>query len=87
MTDQTKSIVSWIIIGIIAGGLASIIVGGGGGLIGWLIAGLIGSVGGGFLAQQLRIKLNLGNPFLEQVIISAAGAIVVLIIARVITGS
>jgi uncharacterized membrane protein YeaQ/YmgE (transglycosylase-associated protein family) len=86
MSNQSKSIVSWIIIGIIAGGLASIIVGGGGGLLGWLIAGLIGSVVGGFLAQQLKIKLNLGNPFLEQVIISAGGAIVVLIIARVITG-
>lgn len=85
MNDQAKSIVSWIIIGLVAGFLASLVVGGGGGLIGWLIAGLIGSVVGGFLAQQLNIKLNLGNPFLEQVIISAVGAIIVLIIARIIT--
>ena len=42
----------WIVIGLIAGWLASLIVGGGGGLIGYLIAGLIGSVVGGFLAQQ-----------------------------------
>ena len=84
MNDQTRSIVSWIVIGLIAGFLASLIVGGGGGLLGWLIAGLIGSVVGGFLAQQLNIKLNLGNPFLEQVIISAVGAIIVLIIARII---
>jgi uncharacterized membrane protein YeaQ/YmgE (transglycosylase-associated protein family) len=87
MNDQTKSIVSWVVIGLIAGFLASIIVGGGGGLIAWLIAGLIGSVVGGFLAQQLNIKLNLGNPFLEQVIISVAGAIVVLIVARIILGT
>jgi uncharacterized membrane protein YeaQ/YmgE (transglycosylase-associated protein family) len=85
MNDQTRSIVSWIIIGLIAGALASLIVGGGGGLLGWLIAGLIGSVVGGFLAQQLKIKLNLGNPFLEQVIISVVGAIIVIIIARIIT--
>jgi uncharacterized membrane protein YeaQ/YmgE (transglycosylase-associated protein family) len=85
MNEQTKSIISWIIIGLIAGALASLIVGGGGGLIGWLIAGLIGSVVGGFLAQQLKIKLNLGNPFLEQVIISVVGAIIVIIIARIIT--
>jgi uncharacterized membrane protein YeaQ/YmgE (transglycosylase-associated protein family) len=84
MNDQTKSILSWVIIGLIAGFLASLVVGGGGGLVGWLIAGLIGSVVGGFLAQQLNIKLNLGNPFLEQVIISAVGAIIVLIIARII---
>jgi uncharacterized membrane protein YeaQ/YmgE (transglycosylase-associated protein family) len=85
MNDQTKSILSWVIIGLIAGFLASLVVGGGGGLVGWLIAGLIGSVVGGFLAQQLNIKLNLGNPFLEQVIVSAVGAIIVLIIARIIT--
>ena len=85
MNDQGKSIVSWIIIGLIAGFFASLIVGGGGGLIGWLIAGLIGSVVGGFLAQTLNIRLNLGNPFLEQVLISIAGAVVVLIIANIIT--
>ena len=85
MNEQTKSIVAWIVIGLIAGFIASLIVGGGGGLIGWVIAGLIGSVVGGFLAQQLNIKLNLGNPFLEQVIISAVGAIIVLVIANIIT--
>ncbi len=84
MSEQAKSIVAWIIIGLIAGAVASLIVGGAGNLLGWLVAGLIGSVVGGFLAQQLNIKLNLGNPFLEQVIISIVGAIIVLIIARII---
>jgi uncharacterized membrane protein YeaQ/YmgE (transglycosylase-associated protein family) len=86
MNDQSKSIVSWIIIGIIAGILASLVVPGSGSLLGWLIAGLIGSVVGGFLAQQLRINLNFGNPFLEQVVISFGGAIIVLIVARLIIG-
>ena len=85
MNNQSRSIVSWIIIGLLAGFVASLIVGGGGGIIGWLIAGLIGSVVGGFLAQQLNINLNLGNKFFEQVIISAVGAVIVLIIARIIT--
>ncbi len=85
MSEQAKSIVAWVIIGLVAGWLASIVVGGGGGLIGFIIAGLIGSVVGGFLAQQLKIKLNLGNAFLEQVIVAFAGAIIVLIIANIIT--
>ena len=85
MSEQAKSIVAWVIIGLIAGWLASIVVGGGGGLIGYIIAGLIGSVVGGFLAQQLNIKLNLGNAFLEQVIIAFIGAVIVLIIAHIIT--
>ena len=84
MNEQTRSIVAWIVIGLIAGFLASLVVGGGGGLLGWLIAGLIGSVVGGFIAQQTKLRLNLGNPFLEQVIISVIGAIVVLIVARII---
>jgi uncharacterized membrane protein YeaQ/YmgE (transglycosylase-associated protein family) len=86
MNRQSNAIVSWIIIGLLAGGLASIIVGGGGGLLGWLIAGLIGSLVGGFLAQQLKINLNFGNPFLEQLVISLGGAIIVLIVARIIIG-
>jgi len=85
MSDQGKAIVAWIVIGLIAGFVASIIVGGGGGIIGWLIAGLIGSVVGGFLARQLNIKLNTGNAFLDQVIIAIIGAIIVIIIARIIT--
>jgi uncharacterized membrane protein YeaQ/YmgE (transglycosylase-associated protein family) len=85
MSEQAKSIVAWVIIGLIAGWLASVVVGGGGGLIGYVIAGLIGSVVGGFLAQQLKINLKLGNAFLEQVIIAFVGAIIVLIIANIIT--
>jgi uncharacterized membrane protein YeaQ/YmgE (transglycosylase-associated protein family) len=85
MSEQAKSIVAWVIIGLIAGWLASIVVGSGGGLIGYVIAGLIGSVVGGFLAQQLKINLRLGNAFLEQVIIAFVGAIIVLIIANIIT--
>ncbi len=84
MNAQTKSIVAWIIIGLIAGFVASLIVGGNASLIAWLIAGLIGSLVGGFLARQLGIKLNFGNPFLEQVVISIVGAIIVIIIARII---
>jgi uncharacterized membrane protein YeaQ/YmgE (transglycosylase-associated protein family) len=85
MSDQTKAIVAWIVIGLIAGLVASLIVGGGGGVIAWLIAGLIGSVVGGFLARQMNIKLNTGNAFLDQVIIAIVGAIIVIIIARIIT--
>jgi uncharacterized membrane protein YeaQ/YmgE (transglycosylase-associated protein family) len=85
MSDQAKAFVAWIIIGLIAGWLASLVVGGGGGLIGYIIAGLIGSLVGGFLAQQFKISLNFGNPFFEQIVISFAGAVIVLIIAHIIT--
>lgn len=85
MNDQTKSIVAWIIIGLIAGFVASLILGGGGGIIGWLVAGLIGSVVGGFLSRQFNIRPKFGNAFLEQVLVAIVGAIIVIIIARIIT--
>jgi len=85
MSEQTKSILVWVLIGLIAGFLASLIVGGAGGIIGWIIAGLIGSVVGGFLASRFNIRPNFGNAFAEQIVISAIGAIIVLIIARIIT--
>ncbi len=84
MNTQVQSIVAWIVIGLIAGFIASIVVGTPGGLLRYLIAGLIGSVVGGFLARQLNIRLNFGNPFMEQVVIAIGGAIIVLIIAQVV---
>jgi uncharacterized membrane protein YeaQ/YmgE (transglycosylase-associated protein family) len=86
MNMQPGSIVAWIVVGLIAGFLASLIVGGGGGILGWLIAGLIGSIVGGFIAQQTKLQLNLGNAFAEQIIISVIGAIVVIVVARLIVG-
>jgi len=85
MSDQAKSIVAWIIIGLIAGWLASLVVGGGGGLISYIIAGLIGSFVGGFLAQRFNVKPNFGNAYLEQVVVAFVGAIIVLIVAHIIT--
>ena len=84
MNDQARSFIIWIVIGLIAGWLASLVVGGAGGLLGYLVAGLIGSVVGGWLAARLNWRLNLGNAFVEQLIISAVGAIIVLIVARLV---
>ena len=85
MNAQTRSIVAWLIIGLIAGWVASLIAGAGGsGLLEWLIAGIIGSVVGGFIARQLKINLKTGNRFLEQLILAVIGAIIVIAIASLI---
>jgi uncharacterized membrane protein YeaQ/YmgE (transglycosylase-associated protein family) len=83
MNEKTKAILIWIVIGLIAGWLASLIVGGGG-LIRYVLTGLVGSLVGGFLAQQFNIKLRIGNAFIEQVIIAAVGAIIVVLVARIL---
>lgn len=81
---DTRSLVIFLVIGVVAGFLASLVVGGGG-LITYLISGVIGAFVGGWLFSALKINLNL-NPVVAQIITSTVGAIIVVIIARLIAG-
>lgn len=81
---DTRSLVIFLVIGLVAGFLASLIVGGGG-LITYLISGVIGAFVGGWLFSALKINLNM-NPIAAQIITSTVGAIIVVIIARLIAG-
>ena len=49
-----------------------------------LLLGLVLAFVGGFVFQMAGWKLNLGNEWLEQVVIAFVGAIIVVIIARII---
>jgi uncharacterized membrane protein YeaQ/YmgE (transglycosylase-associated protein family) len=84
MNVDAQKLIIWAIIGIVAGWLASVVVGGGGGLLRYLITGLIGAVVGGFVFQMAGWKLNLGNDWLEQIVIALIGAIIVVILARMV---
>lgn len=81
---DVRDIAVWVAMGILAGWIASWFVGGAIGILGYLGAGLLGSVVGGYLARQFNIKLNIGSVFVEQMIMSIAGAVIVLLIARII---
>ena len=52
MNLDAQQLIIWAIIGIVAGWLASVVVGGGGGLLRYLITGLIGAFVGGFVLQR-----------------------------------
>ncbi len=78
-----NSIVAALLIGLIAGWLASLVVGGGG-LIHYLIIGVLGSFVGSFLVSYFRIYVGIANPFLRDICISTLGAIVLVVIARII---
>jgi uncharacterized membrane protein YeaQ/YmgE (transglycosylase-associated protein family) len=71
------------VVGLIAGWLSGLLLGGGG-LIRNLIVGVIGAYVGGFLVQMLNLRIGLGSPWLDQIAIATIGAIVVTIVARVI---
>jgi uncharacterized membrane protein YeaQ/YmgE (transglycosylase-associated protein family) len=80
----------WIIMalnGLIAGWLASLILGGGG-LLRSMLVGIIGSFVGGALVQAgwLQIPFLLDSPWLHQILVSTVGAILVIILARILGG-
>ena len=77
------AILIWIAIGLIAGWLESFVVGGGG-LVRSLVIGLIGAVVGGFLFRFAGIPIDLGNVYVNEIVVAAIGAIVVVLLARLI---
>ena len=81
-------ILSWIIVGLIAGWLAGLVVKGGGyGIIGDIILGIIGALVGGFLASTLLGIKNAVSGFnLTSLIVAIIGAIIVVAIVRLVTG-
>jgi uncharacterized membrane protein YeaQ/YmgE (transglycosylase-associated protein family) len=70
-------------IGLVAGWLASLILGGGG-LLRNLIVGVIGAFVGGWLLSVAGITLPIGNVLVSQIITATIGAIVVIALARII---
>jgi uncharacterized membrane protein YeaQ/YmgE (transglycosylase-associated protein family) len=84
MTMNAQQLIIMAVVGIIAGWLASFVVGGPSGLIAYLITGLIGAFVGGWIFSAAGWKLNLGNDLLEWIVTSAIGAIVVVILAKLI---
>ncbi len=83
--DATALIVM-LVVGAVAGWLASIVVGGlKWGLLGYIVAGIIGGVVGGWLLNVAKVNFNLGHPLANSVATSAIGAILVIIIARFIS--
>ena len=78
-----QSLVIMIVIGLVAGWLASLVMGGGG-LIRYIITGLIGAIVGSLLLSALGVNIGIANPIVSQIIVATIGAIVVIAIARVV---
>jgi uncharacterized membrane protein YeaQ/YmgE (transglycosylase-associated protein family) len=81
-------ILSWIIVGLIAGFLAGVVVKGGGyGCIGDVIVGVIGGLLGGWIASYF---FHIGDPMsginLESILIAFVGAVIFVVILRLIGG-
>ncbi len=83
MDDRTRQLVMIAAIGLVAGYLASVVIGGSG-LIRYLVTGVIGSFVGGFLLKGLGVDLGIKNRIASEIATATIGAIVVVILARII---
>ena len=81
---DTRALLIFLAIGLAAGFLASLVVGGGGGLIRYLITGVVGAFVGGFLFSFFNINMGIKHPLLNQIVTSTIGAIIVVLLARLI---
>jgi len=84
MDIETRSLLVFVAIGLIAGFIASLLLGGGGGILRYLITGLIGAFVGGYLFDALKIDLGIRNKFISEVVTASAGAVIVVLLARII---
>ena len=84
MNMNTQQLIITAIVGIVAGWLASVVVGGPRGLLGYLITGLIGAFVGNYVLNAVGWKPNLGNDIVDSIVTSAIGAIIVVILAKLI---
>lgn len=84
MSMNSKELLTFLGVGLVAGFLASIIIGGGG-LIYYLFIGVLGSLVGGFVLDKVGIKINIGNDLVNKIASAAIGAILVVIVAKLIT--
>lgn len=81
------SILTWIIVGLIAGVLASLVMGGTGyGLIGDIIIGVVGAFVGGWLFAQLGVSSPWGG-LPGTIFVAFVGAVVLLFVLRLLRGA
>ncbi|MDL2398606.1 GlsB/YeaQ/YmgE family stress response membrane protein [Rhizobium calliandrae] len=83
MSIGTEAWIVFLLIGLVAGFLASLVVGGGG-LISCLLSGVIGAFVGGFLFNWFGISLGIQNALVVEIIHATVGAIIVVLLARAI---
>lgn len=76
-----ETIVLWLFVGLIAGWLASAVVGGGYGMLGDIVIGITGAFIGGFIFRALSTGPFVGG-VLGAIIVAFVGAVVLLLILR-----
>jgi uncharacterized membrane protein YeaQ/YmgE (transglycosylase-associated protein family) len=82
MSAELQSLIIFLVTGLAAGWLASLLLGGTG-LVRHLITGVVGALVGGYLLKLAHVSLPLDG-WLNDLATAVIGAIVVILIARII---
>jgi uncharacterized membrane protein YeaQ/YmgE (transglycosylase-associated protein family) len=80
---SVETVLIWMAIGLVAGWLASAVVGGGYGLVGDIVLGIVGAFLGGLIFRTL----HLGTPFrgvASTIFVAFVGAVVLLLLMRLV---
>lgn len=78
-----EAILLWAVIGLIAGWLASAVVGGGYGVVGDIVVGVVGAFLGGFIFRALGTGAPFGG-IAGTIFVAFIGAVVLLLILRAV---
>ena len=81
------SFIAWIVVGAIAGFLASQVMRAREGLLMMVVLGIVGALVGGFLAESIFHKGDDSGINIESVVIATLGAILVIFVVHLATGS
>lgn len=81
------SILAWIVLGLLAGWIASMIMGRGGyGVVGDIVVGILGALIGGFITGPL-FGIDVSGFNVTSLLVAVIGAIVLIALLRALTGS
>ena len=82
---SATDVIWWIVVGLIAGFLASVVMRGGGyGVVGDIIVGIIGAILGGWLFSLLGVSA--GGGVIGSIIVAFIGACILIAILRAVSG-
>jgi uncharacterized membrane protein YeaQ/YmgE (transglycosylase-associated protein family) len=79
-------ILSWIVLGLVAGWLASQFMRGGYGLIGDIVLGIVGAIVGGIISGVIVGRDMVSGFNLESVVVAFLGAVALIAISRLVSG-
>jgi uncharacterized membrane protein YeaQ/YmgE (transglycosylase-associated protein family) len=79
-------IITWIVLGAIAGWITNLLMGGKEGVIATIILGIVGAVVGGFLAGTVLKVADVTGVNVESIVVAVIGAVVVVAVYRLVVG-